>query len=376
MKQWIINILFGKSLSYPNLYTCYLNTCASVSADGASQTSVTRAPKPSSQVSVAFTRVPLLSNQEASSRDQGTSPVQFLSYDQPEPSRERFQPVHMEVDKASHHLDRSSVPQAGSERDQERRDSDLPHPAAQQSSRPLDQLWQRFCDQWSPEESRPTSDREASLLERLERLSRLIHSTKGTNMSGLQQEVSCHPEEKLGRRGEDATGKGRKKHIGEVKRSVGGEAREMERKVRGGRKVESEPPVPRQAWTRRLQVEETSQPADEDSRDLFTSSFSSNFSHDSSLSLHFCPADRDESETLSTVSGSMSTVDTARLIRAFGAHRVQHLKTSSSLSKLYGTINKQKEGREQRRGRNKEPPHIVTLSETTGTDESTVSTSA
>lgn len=327
---------------------------------------MTRAPKPSSQVSVAFTRVPLSSNQEPSKRDQGTSPVQFLSYDQPGPSRERFQPVHVEVDydKASHHLD----PQAGRERDQERRDSDLPHPAAQQSSRPLDELWQRFCDQWSPEMSRPTSDREASLLERLERLSRLIHSTKGTDMSGLQQEASYHPEEKLGRRREDATGKERKKHIGEVKRSVGGEVREMERKVRGGRKVEAEPPVPHQAWTRRLQIEETSQPADEDSRDSFTSSFS----HNSSQSLHLCPADRDESETLSTMSGSVSTVDTARLIRAFGAHRVQHLKTGSSLSKLYSTINKQKEGREQRRGRNKESPHIITLSETTGTDESTV----
>ncbi|KAE8290400.1 Alstrom syndrome protein 1 [Larimichthys crocea] len=47
----------------------------------------------------------------------------------------------------------------------------------------------------------------------------------------------------------------------------------------------------------------------------------------------------------------MSTVDTARLIRAFGAHRVRHLKTSSTLSKLYDTINKQRDGREQRRGR-------------------------
>lgn len=326
---------------------------------------MTRAPKPSSHVSVAFNRVPLSSNQEASKRDQGTSPVQF-SYDQPEPSRERFQPVHVEVDydKASHHLD----PRAGSDQDQERRDSDLPHPAAQQSSRPLDQLWQRFCEQWSPEESRPTSDGETTLLERLERLSRLIHSTKGTNMSGLQQEVSSHPEEKLGRRREDE----RKKHIGEVKRSVFGEVREMERPVRGGRKVEAEPPVPRQAWTRRLQAEETSQPADKDSRDSFTSSSS----HSSSQSLHLCAADRDESETLSTMSGSMSTVDTVRLIRAFGAHRVQHLKSNSSLSKLYGTINKQREGREQRRGRNRDPPHNFTLSETTGTDESTVSISA
>ncbi|XP_044022772.1 uncharacterized protein alms1 isoform X2 [Siniperca chuatsi] len=337
--------------------------------DGTSQTSVTRAPKQSSHVSVAFTRMPLSSNREASKRDQGTSPVRFLNYDQPKPSCERFQPVHVDMDynNVSHRLDQSSVSQAGGERDQERRDSDLPLPAAQQSNSTLGQLWQSFCDRWSLEESRPTSDREASLLKRLERLSRLIHSTRATNMSELQEEAYCHPEEKPRGRGEDTTGKERQKHIGEVNRSVGGEAREKEWKVRGGRKVQGEPPIPHQGWRQRLQVEETSQPADEDSRD----SFASSFSHDSQ-SQHLCPTDRDESETMSTMSGSMSTVDTARLIRAFGAHRVQYLKTSSSLSKLYSTINKQKDEREQRRGRNKEPPHIIALSETTSTDESTV----
>uniref|UniRef100_A0A8C3G397 Uncharacterized protein n=1 Tax=Cyclopterus lumpus TaxID=8103 RepID=A0A8C3G397_CYCLU len=236
----------------------------------------------------------------------------------------------------------------------QKRDSRLPPPAARQSSGALDQLWESFCEQWSLKESRPTSDREASLLERLERLSCLIHSSRSTNKS----------EGKPAWRGEDA---------GEVKRSVGCEARGTERKVRGGRKVEGEPPeVPLQAWTQRLQVQTTSPSADEDSRDSFTSSFS----QISSPSRHLCPADRDESETLSTGSGSMSTVDTERLTRAFGAHRVQHLKTSSGLRKLYSTINKQKEGREQRRGRHKEPPHLITLLETTGTEESTVSRSA
>lgn len=362
IKQRIINLLFRKGQFYPNSILRPVNsllTGASVSADGISQTRVTQTPKPSSHVSVAFTRVPLSSNREASKRDQGTSPVQFLSHDPPQPSRERFQPVHVEMDsdKASRHLD------------QERGDAGLRHLAAQQDSGTLDQLWQRFCERWSPEESRPTSDREASLLERLERLSRLIHSTNSTNTSELQEEAHCHPEEKLRRRGEDASGKKGEKHIGEVKRSRGGEDRETERKVRGGRNVE--PLRPRQAWTQRLQVEETSQPADEDS-------FTSSFSPDSSQSRPLCPADRDESETLSTMSGSVSTVDTARLIRAFGAGRVQHLRTSSGLSKLYSTITKQKEGKEQRRGRNRkqeDSTHIVTLSETTGTDESTVSIS-
>lgn len=301
----------------------------SVSTEEASEISATQTPKSSSQVSVAFTQVPLSSNQETSKRDQGTSPVQFLSYDQPESRSERFQPVHVEV---SHLLHRSS----GLERDQERGDS------TQQSSSNLDQLWQRFCARWSLEESRPVSDREASLLERLERLSRLIHNTRDENLS----EVYGDPEEKRGRRGGDE----RKKS------NVGGE--DLERRVRGGRKAEGEPQIPQR--TQRLQTEEASPPADEDT---------SSFSHASSQSQLIYPADREESETLSTA-GSMSTVDTARLIRAFGANRVQHVRTSSGLRKLYNTINRQKDGREQRRGRDKEPPQIISLSETTGMDES------
>ncbi|XP_054470241.1 platelet binding protein GspB [Anoplopoma fimbria] len=242
---------------------------ASVSTDVASQTG-SRAPKPSPRVSVAFTRAPLSSNMEASKRDQGTSPLAFTSYDQPERSRVRFQPVHEDYEEG-HNLEQRSDLQPGGERDQERRDSHLPHPSTRQSSSTLDQLWERFCDRWSLEESRLASNREAPLLERLERLSRLIHSTRATNMPELQ-------EEKPGRRGEE-------------KRSEGCEARGLERKVRGGRKVKGEPPVTLQARTQRLRVEETPQPTDEDSRDSLTSSFSQG----SSPSLYLCPADRDES---------------------------------------------------------------------------------
>lgn len=310
-----------------------------VSANGPSQTRETQTPKPSPQATAAAAAPPRL-------RDQGTSPLQFPSCAQPEQNHVRFQPdvVDVDSDTALHHLTTSSVPQRGGEGAQERRDSHLRPPAAPQSSSTLDQLWESFCDRWSPEESRPISEREASLLQRLERLSRLIHSTRGNNMSGLQ-------EGEQGRSREDATGKERTKDVG-----VGSE-------LRGGRKVEGEPPVLRQAWTQSLHVEETSVPAEEDS-----------FTCSSSQSPHLCPADRDESEALSSMSGSgsMSTVDTARLVRAFGAHRVQSLKTSSGLRRLYSAIDKQKEGRQPRRGGGREPSHITTLSETTGTDESTV----
>ncbi|XP_041668480.1 uncharacterized protein alms1 [Cheilinus undulatus] len=321
---------------------------ASKSADETPQTSPAQPPKLSTQVSLAFTRVPLTSNQEPSRRDQGTSPVHFISSDQPQMSRERFNPVHVDTDypQMSSHRDQSFITQAGRERDQERMDSGFPHHTAQTRSSTLDQLWLRFCDRWSQEESRPTSDGEASLLERLERLSHLIHGSRRTDIRG----ADYYPGEKIGRQRDAAAVKERRRDVRETERSG------------------VDPPVPHLAWAQRLQVEETSQPAADDRRDSFTSSIS----HNSSLSPHLSPADRDESETLSTESGSMSTVDTARLIRAFGSHRVQHLKTSPSLSKLYNTINRQKDGREQRRGRNRELPHIITPSESIATEESTI----
>uniref|UniRef100_A0A3B5BGU4 ALMS motif domain-containing protein n=1 Tax=Stegastes partitus TaxID=144197 RepID=A0A3B5BGU4_9TELE len=299
------------------------------------------------RVSAAFNRVPSSSSQEAFRRDQGTSPIQFLHYDQPQPGWDRLQPVHVErnYDKVSSQVVQTSISQTRGERDHQRRNSDLHRSTSQQTSSSLDQLWQKFCEQWTTEESRPTRESETSLLERLERLSRLIHSTRAANVSAVQQEEDHDSEQKLGRRREEVTLKQK-----ERKKERSGE-------VRRGRKAEPHIQL-------RLQKEETSHPAEDNSRASFSSS--------SCLSQHLSPA---ESETPSTASGSMSSVDTARLIRVFGADRVQHLKNSSSLSKLYRTIDKQRDGREQRRGRNSAHHHIITPSETTGTDES-VCTSA
>ncbi|KAG7234602.1 hypothetical protein INR49_002231, partial [Caranx melampygus] len=324
---------------------------ASLTADKTSQTSQTL--KPPTQVSVAFTRVPLSNNQEPLKKDQGTSPLQFPHYDKPEPSWERFQRGHVEMD--DDELSQSAVPQSRVECDQ-RRDPDMSQSTSQQSNTSLDELWQRFCARWTVEESRPT--REVSLVERLERLSRLIHSTRDANMSKLQQEAA-HNQKQGGRGG--ATREDTGQEVREREQSLTAEARAW--RVRGRANFEDEPPTARQAWTQR-----TPEPSDKDSR----ASFVSDLSHSSSQSRHLFPTDRDEAETLSTASGSMSTVDTDRLIRVFGAHRVQHLKTSSSLSKLYNTINKQRDGREQRRGRSKNPPSIIAPSETTGIDESTI----
>lgn len=215
------------------------------------------------------------------------------------------------------------------DRGQQRRDTDLHH----QSSRTLDRLRNR-----SSEEARPTADREASLLQRLERLSRLIHSSGGTNVSGQQGGAATLM----------------RQTTGEVKKSAGDETRRVSEN--------SKPPVPPQTWTQRPGG--ASHPSGGDSRASLTSSFSLD-----SQSQHLCPADGDKSEV---TSGSMSTVDTARLIRAFGAHRVHLPETSSSLNKLYTAIGRQRDVRAGGGGRTRRPPQIVSRSESV-TDESSVS---
>ncbi|XP_053702076.1 uncharacterized protein alms1 isoform X2 [Synchiropus splendidus] len=143
----------------------------------------------------------------------------------------------------------------------------------QEQGASLDQLWSRFCEQWSAQESRPIRDREASLLDRMERLSRLIQDNRSWTGARRQQRGA-------------------------------------------GRGLRREAP-------------------EEDSR------LSSSFSQGSSNSLSICPADRDESST------TVSTVDTARLLRAFGAHRVQQMRSSSSLNRLYTSISRQQGARER-----------------------------
>ncbi|XP_056868006.1 mucin-19 isoform X2 [Takifugu flavidus] len=275
-------------------------------AESTSQTNGNRPLPPSSPVTTATVL-----------RDQGTSPVNFPSYGQSEFSHERFQRIHEEVndEKSSNHLVPSVVPQSPDQ-----------NPPPTQSSSTLDQLWERFCSRWHLEDSQPTSNREASLLERLERLSRLIHNTRGSKAP-----ASSRGSEDGAQRRED----GREDEAAETQRRLG-EARKTEAESGPVRWVEHP----------------------------------NGCSHGAARHQHLCPADRDETDTVST-SGSISTVDTARLVRAFGSHRVQLLKTSCSLRKLYSTIDKQRERREQRGGRSEEQLSISAASRLT--QDSTVS---
>ncbi|XP_069567843.1 mucin-19 [Brachyistius frenatus] len=313
-----------------------------------------RTPDPS-----AFTTVPPRGDQRVLKRDQGTSPVQFL---QPEPRPQRFLPARVEME---------DVPRP-------RRDPDLRRPASRQSGRTLDQLWQTFCDQLVAEEARPT--REATLLERLERLSHLIHGTRAADVSRVREEEDDPPEGTAGtgRRWEATPRRKEQEEVRRRREEVRRRSEEVTLRRKEWEEVRrrEEVTLRRKEWEEVRRSEEVKESlggevrggrnetkAAEDDRRASSSS-SSCFPRSSSHSQRLRPAGRDESETLSTVSGSVSTVDTARLIRAFGAHRVQKLKSTSGLGKLYRTIQQQKEGR------SRDPPNTVTPSQTPGTDPS------
>lgn len=203
----------------------------------------------------------------------------------------------------------------------------------------LDHLWRRFSERYSLHETQPTNEAETSLLERLERLSRLLHSTTPPHTPAKQA------------RSQDERGKIRRREL-EMKRAQG-----KETSRRGGHKEKSEVRVaPKIAWEEdSLKTDQTLEEEQENA--------------------NRCPAERDESASISVeTSSSQSTIDTQRLLRAFGPHRVsgsaevtrsQTSKTSANLLKLYNTINRQKGGHGESISDQRE-------SEVISTDESTV----
>ncbi|XP_014067159.2 uncharacterized protein alms1 isoform X2 [Salmo salar] len=339
--------------------------------------------------------------------DRPVQPSLRCSLEVGEEELEVFQPLHVEMDYSSldlhhhfpkthptHHLHmdhqisnihlvRTSAPDPGMEREPGRQD----HSLARRCGSTLDQLWRRFSERWSLEEARPTNEREASLLERLERLSRLIHSTGNSAPPEPEprQQTDTTEQDGGGRRRERKSGRKeeerRREGVEEGRRREGvEEGRRRREKSNSGRSDpdakanQAKASVPRQAWE--LQDEEPQPAEGEDC----SASYSSSPSHRPARSQYLCPAERESSGSISgETSSSMSTIDTARLVRAFGAHRVRGLntggtssshRTSHSLSKLYSTILQQRQSKEQRRGRSRETPHVP--SESTGTDDSVI----
>ncbi|KAM9477324.1 uncharacterized protein alms1 isoform 2-T2 [Clarias gariepinus] len=263
--------------------------------------------------------------------------------------RESFIPLRMEADYSTtelHPNNRVQKHNMGTETqrmDQDMKGQDL----GAEIVSSLDQLWRRFNERCSLPETQSSNDVELSLLERLERLSRLLHSS-----SPQQTPEEAHSSEEKGKSG---------RREQEPRRTQG---KDTTRK-RKEKKIENEVKgVPKTAWEQeslsinRALVEKKQQEND-----------------------CCCPAERDGSATVSVnTSSSQSTIDTQRLIRAFGPHRVSSGKDSVALNqtrhpndglmKLYSTIKKQKRGHNKGGSEN----HLVSVStETSNIDDSLAS---
>lgn len=209
----------------------------------------------------------------------------------------------------------------------------------------LDQLWRRFNEQFILQETQTTNTLEISLLERLERLSRLLHSSSPPHTPKLahsrveKSKSRTREHEPQRTQGTDTTKKRKVKKRNEVRDTL------------------------KTAWenesssNKQTLVEKKHQGKD-----------------------FYLPAERVESASVSVeTSSSQSTIDTQRLIKAFGPHRVssrrqyeagsQTLKPNDGLLKLYNTIKKQKRGH----GKGSSENHLVSVAtETSNTDDSMV----
>nr|XP_023651779.1 Alstrom syndrome protein 1 isoform X2 [Paramormyrops kingsleyae] len=245
--------------------------------------------------------------------------------------------------------------------------------SGKQGGSSLDELRQRFRQGWSLRGTCSSHETEKSLLERLERLSRLIHSTgleleRANQLHGIRE-----GQQPVGLRGRGETaGQERRAAMEPVRKEWASREGREETKKAQGTKTEGD----------RVRRTETGQGVrkgaekGESSRLMESRDWSSRMSRNDQqpvqlawgghgslrstdtppASRHRCPAERDASghtsgETdvsVQTESGdtTASTIDTARLVRAFGPQRV-----NGGLERLHSAIDRQREGREQRRGR-------------------------
>ncbi|GAA6110583.1 Alstrom syndrome protein 1 isoform X1 [Tachysurus ichikawai] len=211
----------------------------------------------------------------------------------------------------------------------------------------LDQLWHRFNEQFIFQDTKTTNNLEISLLERLERLSRLLqgstplHAPSPAHSRVEKGKSRTREHEPRRTQGTDPT-KNRKK--------------QERNEVRGILKTARDNNI--SFSNKQILVEKKQQGKD------------------------YCfPAERVKSDSVSVdTSSSQSTIDTHRLIKAFGAYRVssgregvegsQPPKPNDGLLKLYNHIKKQK----REHGKGSSENHLVSVStEISNTDDSMAS---
>ncbi|XP_018083145.1 Alstrom syndrome protein 1 isoform X2 [Xenopus laevis] len=208
------------------------------------------------------------------------------------------------------------------------------------SEQSLDDLWARYTNRKKLEQSETKSNHELSLVERLDRLARLIHNSSSHSLLSAKDEPLADLEQNKNRVKE---------------RSWEGSGKKGERWY--DMKLSGTDPRVREGYS--LNEMEDSNSADETSvgsgfYPLLRSAKSDSASYQTETATQTgseVTSQTSESSsvaTLNTVSSSVSTIDTVRLINAFGPERVV---PSSRLSRLYNAIDHQKRRSEESTGK-------------------------
>ncbi|KAM4807604.1 centrosome-associated protein ALMS1 [Rhinophrynus dorsalis] len=224
------------------------------------------------------------------------------------------------------------------------------------SNQSLDDLWARFTERKKAQLSESSNKLELSLVERLDRLARLLQNPASRSLSSRGEQIDAHDQTR--RKNEDREWRwGSKKMEGErwYKKDLVGFNQQREGGLILDKTEESEYPARR--------ILQQGQYVDKTSDESVGSEFSPDVRSTETVSAvsesETATQTGSDVTTQTGVSGSISTIDTVRLIHAFGPERVR---PSSKLSRLYNTIDLQKKRTEEgtrklsRHSRSKEHP--------------------
>ncbi|XP_041131149.1 uncharacterized protein alms1 isoform X2 [Polyodon spathula] len=212
------------------------------------------------------------------------------------------------------------------------------------SSRSLHKLWEKFKERQRQE---PVDSKEYSLLERLDRLSRLLNNpVQHSILSVEENEQSRSEEERNKSRKREESKRGQRDKRGHcmrqawVQKFLEPEGTQTSIQTKDGisfRSSSTLEPI-REISTERIKIILNRQK--DPARKERDPSFSETVSETDTA------VQTESGSSYQTDTGStLSTIDTARLIRAFGPERVT---LNPSLSKLYSTIDKQRDSLEQK----------------------------
>ncbi|KAL8206533.1 UNVERIFIED_CONTAM: hypothetical protein K2H54_007393 [Gekko kuhli] len=252
---------------------------------------------------------------------------------------------------------RHELPLSGSQTShfRERQVADLPHGQTVRFTDSLDELWSKYLERHQ-QQQRPSSRHKAelSLVERLDRLARLLQNPVRHSLMPAEDEQSDAREKGRRREAKKIRSSGKTQGSGSNPASQAEESHDTTGSLRlpkprrhrtGGAKAAGPP--------RRISEQSLNSETPSDASSEARPGKAPSLPTDVSMSESDTAVTQEETSPPTEASSSVSSIDTARLVRAFGHDRV-HL--SPKLSQLYSTIGLQRSRSEKRAGGSRRAP--------------------